>query len=168
MKIEELLRPPSEFVPNHPDLPVLIYTNTGQAWDSAFFQATFAENGWSGIWVNGVFDYHHYHTTAHEVLGVGWGEAKLQIGGPQAPVLSVKQGQCLLLPVGTGHKLIDRSDNFQVVGAYPTNSGVDIQRGAPTAEMLSRIKNLPVPKSDPLLGPSGGLQELWTNAPSHK
>jgi uncharacterized protein YjlB len=168
MKVEVLLLPPSEFVPNHPDLPVLIYTDGDQARNSQFFKSTFAKNGWSGIWVNGVFDYHHYHTTAHEVLGVGKGEADLQIGGPMGPILSVKQAQCLLLPAGTGHKLIKRSDHFQVVGAYPTNSGVDIQRAAPSAEMMARIKNLPLPKSDPLLGAAGGLLKHWAHATSQK
>lgn len=161
MHIDTLHLARSGFVPNHPDVPVLIYSQCTQCADSTYFQEIFARNGWTGIWRNGVFDYHHYHTTAHEVLGIGKGEAKLQIGGPDGPILDVRKGDCLLLPAGTGHKKLESSDDFQVVGAYPTNCGVDIQRKAPTERMLATIRALPIPKSDPVLGSAGGLLEFW-------
>lgn len=33
-----------------------------------WFEMRFAENGWTGAWRDGVFDYHHFHVTTHEVL----------------------------------------------------------------------------------------------------
>ena len=32
------------------------------------FERTFAKNGWTNSWRDGIFDYHHYHSTAHEVM----------------------------------------------------------------------------------------------------
>ena len=42
---------------------------------AAGFERLFLRNGWSNSWRNGVYDWHHYHTTTHEVLGCHAGEA---------------------------------------------------------------------------------------------
>lgn len=161
MDIETLLLAPSDFIPNHPHFPLLVYKNLGKDADSSFFEETFARNGWGGVWRNGVYSYHHYHSGAHEVLGVGRGSAKLQLGGPDGPIVDVKQGECLLLPAGTGHKKLESSHDFQVVGAYPKGQRVDTQSDAPTEAMLAKIRSLPVPDTDPILGKAGGVKSLW-------
>lgn len=161
MKTEQLTFGPGGQVPNNQTFAVVIYRNVGTDFHSADFEAIFSRNGWSGIWRNGVFDYHHYHSGAHEVLGVGRGEATLQIGGPEGQVLDVTKGDCLILPAGTGHMKLKSSADFQVVGAYPPGQKADIQTSAPSAEMLERIKSLPKPETDPVHGASGGLMEIW-------
>ncbi|MEJ8308345.1 cupin [Agrobacterium larrymoorei] len=161
MKIDHFTLSPSEWVPNHPTLPALLYSQIRADMDSSAFEDMFHDNGWTGIWRNGVFSYHHYHSGAHEVLGVGRGEAKLQIGGPDGKILDVRQGHCLLLPAGTGHKRLESSGDFQVVGAYPPGQEADIQRDAPSDKMLALIQSLPIPETDPVLKSSGGLVELW-------
>ncbi|WP_113180558.1 cupin [Agrobacterium cavarae] len=161
MQIDHFILSPSDWVPNHPTLPVLVYSQIRADMDPSAFEDMFHDNGWTGIWRNGVFAYHHYHSGAHEVLGVGRGEAKLQIGGPDGKLLDVRQGDCLLLPAGTGHKRLESSGDFQVVGAYPPGQAADIQRDAPNEKMLALIKSLPVPETDPVLKTSGGLVELW-------
>lgn len=70
MKTEQLTFGPGGQVPNNQTFAVVIYRNVGTDFHSADFEAIFSRNGWSGIWRNGVFDYHHYHSGAHEVLGV--------------------------------------------------------------------------------------------------
>jgi len=167
MKIEMLTFPSSGWVPDNQRLPVLIYRNVlEEGASSAELEDRFAVNGWTGIWTNGVFDYQHYHSGAHEVLGgVGKGTATLLIGGPDGQSLDVIKGDCLVLPAGTGHKNLGSSLDFEVVGAYPQGQHADIRTGAATSEMQARISSLPVPvpvpETDPVLGLSGGIMESW-------
>lgn len=143
MDVDAIVFESSDWVPNNQRLPVLRYrVDVAEAEE---FDALFAKYGWSGIWTNGVYDYQHYHTGAHEVLGVKRGSAKLLIGGPDGHAFSVLPGDCLVLPAGTGHKNLGCSHDFQVIGAYPPGQHADIQRSAPTEEMLSRIASLPFP-----------------------
>ena len=37
------------------------------------FEELFHGNGWGNGWRNGIFPFHHYHSTAHEVLGIAAG-----------------------------------------------------------------------------------------------
>ncbi|MGO6895435.1 cupin [Rhizobium ruizarguesonis] len=163
MEIENITFPSSSWVPNNQRLPVLIYRNALKDGTSpSRFEEIFSENRWTGIWTNGVFDYQHYHSGAHEVLGVGNGGATLLIGGPYGNALKVSAGDCLILPAGTGHKNLGASPGFEVVGGYPEDQHADIQTKAATFEMLTRISSLPVPATDPIFGSSGGITELWS------
>ena len=45
-------------------------------------ERAFAANGWSNAWRDGIFRYHHFHSTAHEVLGIAAGEVRVAFGGP--------------------------------------------------------------------------------------
>jgi uncharacterized protein YjlB len=160
-RLEEVSRfkfEPSEWVPNNLRLPVLHYRVPDAARD---FPSLFADNGWDGIWINGVFDYQHYHTGAHEVLGVSRGTATLLIGGPGGRRLEVETGDCLVLPAGTGHQNLGCSQDFSVVGAYPPHQHADIQVSAASDAMLFRIASVPLPTSDPLEGRDGILLKLW-------
>lgn len=152
---------PSDWVPNNQRLPVLLYRQAVGAASASALRARFAECGWTGIWTDGVFPYQHYHSGAHEVLGVGQGTARVLIGGPDGEVIELSPGDCLLLPAGTGHRNLGSSPDFEVVGAYPKGQAADIQTLAPSPDMLARIAALPVPDTDPVLGPAGGLVEHW-------
>ncbi|MBM7049311.1 MULTISPECIES: cupin [Rhizobium] len=162
MNTEEIVFQPSDWVPNNQRFPVLIYKDAlpiGAS--SADFETLFAANGWTGVWKNGVFDYQHYHSGAHEVLGVGRGSATLLAGGPEGQPIEISEGDCLILPAGTGHQNLGCSWDFEVVGAYPEGQHADIQTAAATSEMLAMISSLPVPVTDPILGSSASLVESW-------
>ncbi len=164
LTVETIFFEPSEWVPNHPHLPVLVYRNAIYA-DGEMapkFEQRFREHGWQGLWRNGVYDYQHYHTGAHEVLGIAGGRARLLIGGQDGAELSVVAGDCLVLPAGTGHRRIDASRDFLVVGGYPPGQHADIQTGPANAEQLERIAGLPLPVFDPVEGADGALMRLWS------
>lgn len=164
---EILFLPASEWVPNHPFLPVLLYRNVlapGQKDAAATFERQFAEAGWQGLWRNGVFSYQHYHVGAHEVLGIAKGTAELLIGGPAGANLDVAAGDCLVLPAGTGHRRTFASDDFLVVGGYPPGQHADIQTEEATPGQLKIITTLPIPGSDPLYGSAGPLVAIWREA----
>ena len=167
---ETLFFPASEWVPNHPFLPVLLYRDVlppAQKDRAGGFERLFREAGWQDIWRNGVFSYQHYHVGAHEVLGIAAGTAELLLGGPEGRSVSVRAGDCLVLPAGTGHKRESASGDLLVVGAYPPGQHADIETAAATPGELQIIATLPVPACDPIYGRDGPLRALWSDGADH-
>ncbi|MCU0122981.1 cupin domain-containing protein [Pseudomonas vlassakiae] len=137
--------------------PVLLYRfQLDPAEDNASaFEALFSAHQWAPLWRAGIFDYHHFHPNAHEALGVARGHAQVTLGGEAGQTLSVKVGDVLVLPAGTGHRCVEASDDFLVVGAYPHGQEqYDIQRPdrATHQQALARIAAVPVPAQDPATG----------------
>ena len=151
-------------IPNHPRWPLLIY-EAAVPHDADAVERQLAANGWGGTWRDGVYSYHHYHSTSHEVLAVVRGTARVQFGGPQGEAVQLAAGDVAILPAGTGHKRLDASDGFLVVGAYPRGQeDPDLRRDAPSDADLERIAQVVRPASDPVFGEDGPLLERWPNS----
>jgi uncharacterized protein YjlB len=126
------------------------------------FETLFARHGWTGSWRNGLYAFHHYHSSAHEVLGISAGAARVQLGGPAGVTLDLAAGDVVVIPAGVAHKNLGASGDFRVVGAYPSGSAPDLCTGKrgerPAAD--EAIARLAVP-IDPVEGPAGALETLW-------
>ncbi len=161
MELETWTASPGDRIPNHPSFAVLVYRDVDAAAAGAdACRQLFAGHGWGGSWVDGVFDFHHFHSTSHEGLGVVAGGATLELGGPQGGVFEVTAGDVLVLPAGTGHRRTASERGFSVVGAYPAGQeDYDLLRGEDPAEVAAareRIAALPAPPHDPVGGPGVG------------
>lgn len=155
-------------IPNHPDLPVVIYKRATLAYGAADAIATWLENewpkhGWRAAWRYGVYEFPHYHSTAHEILGVYRGHATLRLGDATGVTIVAEAGDVIILPAGTGHENLGASKDFHVVGGYPNGQSADLLRGKkgerPAAD--ERIARVPLPVADPLHGAGGPLVQAW-------
>ena len=154
------------WMPNNPALPVLIYRGGAETGDPSSIEARLRRNGWRPDWRDGVYPFHHYHSTAHEALACTAGEATLMLGGEDGRQIDVAAGDLLVLPAGTGHCRIAASGDFLLVGAYPDGQHWDVCRTAADAETLRRIAEVPLPSADPLDGAEGALPRLWSSGAS--
>jgi uncharacterized protein YjlB len=171
LDVEVFKLPAHDWVPNNRTLPVALYrqalpVDAHRDADelAAAFEALFDEHQWPPRWRDSIFDYHHFHSTAHEAIAVVSGEADVIIGGPRGRVVHVRAGDVMLLPAGTGHCRQSASGRFSVVGAYPDGQQWDIRRDALTREEYAAMEALPFPPLDPVLGGSGPLIDYWLRA----
>ena len=153
--------------PNNARLPLLLYCNaleTPRGRDpAAVCEELFAAHGWNDSWRNGIHGFLHFHASTHEVLGIVRGEAQVQFGGDKGRSLTVKAGDVVALPAGTGHRRLSASGDLLVVGAYPSSGSYDQWRPGEIdhREALERIAKVPSPAQDPVYGRDGPLPRLW-------
>ena len=163
VKPETLLLPENGRMPNS-ELPVLIYRGAMLGDDlESEFKKVFHSNHWGGTWALGIYGYHHFHSNAHEALGVAAGSATLLLGGEGTSPVDVERGDVLVLPAGTGHRRIKDSWEFWVVGAYPHGQEKydEYISKAMCANYRERLRAVASPAADPLYGPGGPLVKLW-------
>src|SRR3979411_428641 len=112
-------------VPNNPTLPLLLYrgaVDLSRTPDpEEKIENIFKENGWGGLWRNGIFPYVHYHSMIHEAMGVARGHAEVRFGGDNGRTIAVASGDVVVLPAGIGHQRLTQSPDLVVIGAYPPN-----------------------------------------------
>lgn len=152
--------------PNNSKLPLIVYQGVlvlPQSNPAAVVEDLFELNGWRGCWRNGIYGFHHYHSTAHEVLGVYGGSAQVQMGGDRGAALTIGCGDVIIIPAGVAHKNLGADSEFRVVGAYPRGQGPDMCYGK-AAERPRADKNIStvgLPKMDPVHGIDGPLNKHW-------
>jgi hypothetical protein len=86
------------FIPNSPLWPVVVYRSAVKLPRSldpaAVWEALFESNGWGDTWRNGIYDYLHYHSRIHEVLGIARGSATVRLGGNKRTHRQVQSWRC--------------------------------------------------------------------------
>ena len=166
-EIQEHLFEDDGSIPNNPNLPLLVYPGAlpESERQPSRCKELLAENGWGGAWVDGVFAYHHYHSTSHEVLVVMEGGARIAFGGPEGNTVEVEAGDAVVIPAGVGHCNSGSSGDFTVVGAYPRGQeNYDLRTGeeGERPKVLENIRDVLLPEADPLFGEGGPLLQRWS------
>ena len=156
-------------IPNNIRLPLIVYRRALRlpSEDPAgALEQIFRYWNWRGQWRNGIYPFHHYHSTSHEVLGVYAGQARVRLGGEGDVGLTTDlgAGDVLVIPAGAGHCNLGSSADFGVVGAYPDGRKWDLLRGNPGERPQAdvNIAHVPLPENDPIYGLHGPLRMFWS------
>jgi uncharacterized protein YjlB len=152
--------------PNNEKLPVIILQSPlqNEMIEPKLFEELFRKNHWPAAWRNGLYDFHHYHSRAHEVLGVYSGWVQVCFGGPQGEILEAQKGDVVIIPAGVSHCNKGQSPDFRVVGGYPDGQVWDMLYGRPGERPQAdhNISQVYKPTTDPVFGSAGILIELWS------
>jgi uncharacterized protein YjlB len=170
-RLETMRFQPNGRVPNS-RFPVLLYrgaVTSGAGDDLAdAIEGTFRRHDWLNNWRElGVYDYYHFHSTTHEVLGMARGRITLRLGGEGGTDVELAAGDVLVLPAGTSHTRLGHSGDSWMVGGYPEGRDWDLIRDEQVTEAEARaavklIGSLPIPARDPV---TGGPMTPWREAP---
>jgi len=151
--------------PNNPGYPLIVYRNVcaEDAEEMAkWFEARFDENGWPPAWRYTVYDFAHFHSNTHEVIGAYRGCASIRFGDFAGQTIEISAGDAVLIPAGVSHQRLAASPDFIAVGAYPRGFDPDqIRKGESHGDFKETVADVPVPKTDPLVQRGGPLQMEW-------
>lgn len=152
-------------VPNNAALPLVVYRGAlAESGDpAAACERMFARHGWPDAWRNGIYGHHHYHSTAHEVLGIARGNALVRLGGEGGQSVELNAGDVVVIPAGIAHKREAASGDLLVIGAYPRGQHPDMCRAdsGQHDRALASIAAVGLPDADPVTGRADPLLECW-------
>jgi uncharacterized protein YjlB len=152
-------------VPNNPLLPLVLYRGAlGAEGDlAARCERMFEANGWPGAWRNGIYGHHHYHSTAHEVLGIARGSARVRLGGEHGATVELRTGDVVVIPAGVAHKRESATSDLLVIGSYPEGQRPDICQAdaASHDKSAANVARVCLPACDPVSGEAGPLLDCW-------
>ena len=156
-------------VPNN-TLPLVLYRGAlgGEGDLASRCEAMFEANGWPGAWRNGIYGHHHYHSTAHEVLGIARGSARVRLGGESGATVELRAGDVAVIPAGVAHKRESASGDLLVIGSYPQGQRPDVCRAdaALHDKSAGNVAHVALPASDPVSGEAGPLLDCWRDGKS--
>ena len=161
---------PARHVPNN-HMPLLVYRSPlerGGDLESRF-KSVFSHHGWTNSWTDTIFDYEHFHTTAHEVLGIAKGHTRVRFGGSKGEEIMLNTGDVVVIPAGVAHERLEASRDLTVVGAYAEGHDYDMKRPGEEEDggvQERRIERVPLPHQDPVYGEVGPLRLLWNKSPA--
>lgn len=163
LKILSYLIEPQGTFPNNNSLPVLLYRQALTATAPEEIEQLLIRNSWHNPWRDSIYPYHHYHSNTHEVLAIYSGRCDVQLGGDTDHIITVEEGDVLIIPAGVSHKNIQATSDFKCIGAYPENIAYDMFYGDSNGLIVTeqKIKQTPLPLSDPLYGTDGVLFTYW-------
>ncbi|HTT82287.1 MAG TPA: cupin domain-containing protein [Rhizomicrobium sp.] len=154
--------------PNNPDLALVVYRSPvvldSRLDPAAIFEELFAAHGWEESWRDAMYDFNHFHSRAHECLGIARGKLTALFGGRKGRKIELKAGDLVVIPAGVGHRCIRKSKDLLIVGAYPPNGGkYDEPKPGEIADAVvrDRIRKVPLPATDPAYGENGPLFSIW-------
>jgi len=157
--------PANGAVPNNPACALLVLSGCARRAEldlAGYFERLFAGNGWIHSWRNGILGTHHWHSTAHEVLGLYAGEVDVQFGGEGGPIVQGRRGDVIIVPAGVAHKRLSGSRDLGVVGAYADGRRPDMCTPQTASARQRNIGAVPLPDCDPVFGPEGPLFRYWS------
>jgi uncharacterized protein YjlB len=156
-------------VPNNP-LPLVLYRGAlGSDGDlAARCEQMFNAHGWPNPWRNGIYSHHHYHSTAHEVLGIARGSARVRLGGENGASVELHAGDVVVIPAGVAHKREAASSDLLVIGSYPKGQQPDICQAdaASHDKYAGNVAHVALPACDPVTGTAGSLLDCWRGSGS--
>jgi uncharacterized protein YjlB len=165
MKPEQYFVKDDGIFPNN-HLPILYYPGVlalPNLFPAHHIKKRFQENNWKNNWKQGIYTYHHYHSTTHEVLGVCKGETLLLLGGEYGITIFIQAGDVLIIPAGVAHMNLGKENDVTCIGGYPDGRDYDMNCGNEDERprVDHNIASLPLPETDPVFGKRGGLLEIW-------
>jgi uncharacterized protein YjlB len=154
--------------PNNPRFPMILYRSPVKLdpdYDpAALFETLFAAHDWGKSCRDGIYDFNHFHTATHEVLGIARGHARVRFGGRWGKVIEVRAGDVIVQPAGNGHQWLSQSKDLLVVGAYPKSvrdgGGHYDEPGPKDVDHDAAVRSIArvaAPHADPVYGASGPL-----------
>jgi uncharacterized protein YjlB len=155
MQVETFTFADDSDIPNSP-LPLIVYLRALDlgALDpstpdlATAFEKLYRSNGWGNGWRNGIFPFHHYHSNAHEFLGIAAGTADVRFGGEGGRTITVGPGDAVLIPAGVGHKRVASTPDLLVIGHIPTASApISTARELPTSSTYGVASRRPAAPS---------------------
>ncbi|MDB4293539.1 cupin domain-containing protein [Maribacter sp.] len=148
------------------ELPVIVYRDvlkSAEIKSGISIQSVFEANNWTNNWADTIMTKNHYHSTTHEVIGINKGKVRLKIGGKDGSILTVQEGDVLLIPAGVGHFSLSNATLYEAIGGYPDGAAWDMifDEKDKHGVAVERIRHIPIPKTDPIFGPNGVLFQYW-------